>query len=271
MARVLLVAFEGVQTLDVTGPAEVFAAAARYHVELLSAGGGTVTTTSGIALHARDLSGVRVQPTDTVLVAGGNEDAIRRALEQPALLDFLRRAARVAARIGSVCSGAFLLASIGVLDGHAAATHWSACERLARAFPAIRVDPNAIFVREGRLWTSAGVTTGIDMALAMVEEDAGRVVADAIASRLVLYLRRPGFQSQFSEALLAQTERADPLAAAVGRLAFSFFSQASTFSGVSSDRRMPTNPAKGCGVGRSGFAMRRPGEDRAGDGLATGS
>ena len=216
MARVLLVAFEGVQTLDVTGPAEVFAAAARYHVELLSAGGGTVTTTSGIALHARDLSGVRVQPTDTVLVAGGNEDAIRRALEQPALLDFLRRAARVAARIGSVCSGAFLLASIGVLDGHAAATHWSACERLARAFPAIRVDPNAIFVREGRLWTSAGVTTGIDMALAMVEEDAGRVVADAIASRLVLYLRRPGFQSQFSEALLAQTERADPMAAAVG-------------------------------------------------------
>ncbi|MEZ4220486.1 MAG: DJ-1/PfpI family protein [Polyangiaceae bacterium] len=220
MPRVLLVAFEGAQTLDVTGPAEVFAAAARqglsYRVELLSVGGGLVNTSSGIALDARDLSAVRPRSTDTVLVAGGNEGAVRRAMADPLLLDFLRRAARVAGRVGSVCSGAFLLARIGVLDGHAAATHWSACDRLARAFPKVRVDRNAIFLREGKLWTSAGVTTGIDMALAMVEEDSDRSVSDAIASQLVLYLRRPGFQSQFSAALLAQATRADTLATAIG-------------------------------------------------------
>jgi transcriptional regulator GlxA family with amidase domain len=110
-----------------------------------------------------------------------------------------------------VCSGAFLLAAAGILDGKRATTHWSACDRLATFRPQVTVDRNAIFVRDGSVWTSAGVTTGIDMALAMVEDDHGRAVADAIAGRLVLYVRRPGFQSQFSDALVAQSTGSDPL------------------------------------------------------------
>jgi transcriptional regulator GlxA family with amidase domain len=115
----------------------------------------------------------------------------------------------------SVCSGAFLLAAAGILDGKRATTHWSAVARLARLFPAIEVDGNAIFVRDGSVWTSAGVTTGIDMALAIVEDDLGAATADWIAAQLVLYVRRPGFQSQFSDALVAQTSSSDPLGPAI--------------------------------------------------------
>jgi transcriptional regulator GlxA family with amidase domain len=127
----------------------------------------------------------------------------------------VRRAAPIVARVASVCSGAFVLAAAGLLDGLTAATHWSACEALARFRPAVAVDRDAIFVRTGKVWTSAGVTTGIDMALAMLEEDCGRACADAAASRLVLYARRPGFQSQWSDALLAQATAGDPLAPAI--------------------------------------------------------
>jgi transcriptional regulator GlxA family with amidase domain len=114
-----------------------------------------------------------------------------------------------------VCSGAFVLAAAGLLDGRRAATHWIGAEALQREYPAVSVDKNAIFVRDGSVWTSAGVTTGIDMALAIVEEDHGRALADALAAYLVLYVRRPGFQSQFSAALVAQTEASDPLGAAI--------------------------------------------------------
>ena len=113
--------------------------------------------------------------------------------------------------MGSVCDGAFILASAGILDGKRAATHWYSCERLARLYPRVQVDREAIFVRDGRIWTAAGVSTGIDMALAMVEEDHGRRLADTVASHLVLFARRPGFQSQFSEELVAQTLASDPL------------------------------------------------------------
>jgi transcriptional regulator GlxA family with amidase domain len=146
-----------------------------------------------------------------VLVAGGADKAIAAAANDRALLGWLARAARVVRRIGSVCDGAFIVASAGLLDGRRAATHWSSCDRLARSYPHVEVDKEAIFVRDGRVWTSAGVSTGIDMALAMVEEDHGQKLADAIAAHLVLYARRPGFQSQFSETLVAQTSVADPL------------------------------------------------------------
>jgi transcriptional regulator GlxA family with amidase domain len=209
--RVILVAFEGAQGLDVFGPAEVFAAA-RYPVVLAASSARSVRATSGIALRTRELSSLRPRAEDTVLVVGGEELAIRAALASAPLLAWLGRAARVVRRIGSVCSGAFVLARAGVLDGRRAATHWSACDRLAAYFPGVQVDKESIFVRDGRVWTSAGVTTGIDMALAMVEEDQGRRVADEIASRLVLYARRPGFQSQFSETLVAQASASDPLA-----------------------------------------------------------
>jgi transcriptional regulator GlxA family with amidase domain len=154
----------------------------------------------------------RPRPPDTVLVAGGDDDGVRAALHDTDLVMWMARASHRVRRIGSVCSGAFVLARAGVLDGKRVATHWSACDLLAEFRPQLHVDPNAIFVQQGRVWTSAGVTTGIDMALAMVEEDHGPRVADAIAARLVLYVRRPGFQSQFSEALVAQREASAPFA-----------------------------------------------------------
>jgi transcriptional regulator GlxA family with amidase domain len=132
-----------------------------------------------------------------------------------ALRRWLVRASAVVRRLTSVCSGAFVLAAAGLLDGKRATTHWAACDQLARRFPRIEVDRNAIFLEQGRIWTSAGVTTGIDMALAIVEQDLGRELADAVAAHLVLYVRRPGFQSQFSDALVAQTSSADPLGPAI--------------------------------------------------------
>jgi transcriptional regulator GlxA family with amidase domain len=220
--RVIVVAFEGVQTLDVTGPAEVFAAATRiagagagYTVTVAAIGGGERTTSCGLPIRTADLRRIRPRARDLVVVAGGGGGPIAAAMTDRALLAWLRRAHAVAARTTSVCSGAFLLAAAGLLDGKRATTHWSACERFAQRFPAVTVDPDAIFVADGKVWTSAGVTTGIDMALALVEEEHGRQVADAIAARLVLYLRRPGFQSQFSELLVAQTEGADPLGPAI--------------------------------------------------------
>jgi transcriptional regulator GlxA family with amidase domain len=217
MARVVIVAFEGVQGLDVLGPAEVFAGVKRLFggtgdvVVVASARGGRVRATSGVRVSTTRLAAIRPRRTDTVLVAGGEEAGLRAAIASRPLVAWVAGAARTVRRIGSVCSGAFVLAQAGVLDGHRVATHWSACQALAAFRPQLTVDPNAIFVQEGRVWTSAGVTTGIDMALAMVEEDHGRRVADAIAARLVLYVRRPGFQSQFSETLVAQTESSDPL------------------------------------------------------------
>jgi transcriptional regulator GlxA family with amidase domain len=221
MPRVIVVVFEGVQTLDASGPAEVFAAAGRvrgkpaYQIVYAAMGGGRLTTSSSLAIAATDLRSIRPQSTDTVVVAGGDDAPILDVLRDTQLTDWLRRAAPVVARMTSVCSGAFLLAAAGVLDGKRATTHWIACDRLATMFPKVEVDGNAIFVREGRVWTSAGVTTGIDMALAMVEDDHGRELADAIAARLVLYVRRPGFQSQFSDALVAQTAKSDPLGPAI--------------------------------------------------------
>jgi transcriptional regulator GlxA family with amidase domain len=221
MRRVLVVAFEGAQTLDVTGPAEVFAAASRalgrpvYEVVFASMGGGERVSSSGLPMRTRDLARQRVRRDDTVIVAGGEESAIRDAIADARLLAWLRRATGRVRRMASVCSGAFILAAAGILDGKRAATHWEGCDRLARLFPRVTVDPNAIFLVDGKCWTSAGVTTGIDMALAMVEQDHEPALADRVAARMVLYVRRPGFQSQFSDAQVAQTEGSDPLGPAI--------------------------------------------------------
>lgn len=221
MPRVIIIAFEGVQTLDVTGPAEVFAGAGRalgrahYDVVVAATGGGERTMSCALPFRTRDLRALRPRADDTVIVAGGDERALRAAAADRALLAWLRRAAPVVARTASVCSGAFLLAATGLLDGKRATTHWSACDALARRFPAVTVDRNAIFVVDGGVWTSAGVTTGIDMSLAIVEQDLGAHIADAIAARLVLYVRRPGYQSQWSDALVAQQTAKDPLAPAI--------------------------------------------------------
>lgn len=225
MSTVYLVTYPGAQSLDVTGPAEVFGSAARlgagaevgtgsgaYDVVVAAPGGGAIPLTSGLTLVCRDLATIRPVGNDTVLVGGGDEGAIRAAHLQGQIVPFLAGVAGTVRRLGSVCSGAFFLASAGLLDGRRVATHWSACERLARFRPTVQVDRDAIYLRNGTLWTSAGVTTGIDMALAMVEEDHGSGLADAVAAQLVLHARRPGFQSQFSDALLAQRDEGSRLA-----------------------------------------------------------
>ncbi|HET9158428.1 MAG TPA: helix-turn-helix domain-containing protein [Myxococcaceae bacterium] len=215
--RVLLVGYRDADGLDLFGPAEVFAEAVRqlgapaYELVMSSVGGGEMMLTSGISVAAVDLISVRPQTTDIVIVAGGADEATDAASRDRVLLAWLSRASRTVSRMSSVCDGAFVLASAGLLDGRRAATHWYSCERLARLHPKVHVDREAIFVRDGRVWTAAGVSTGIDMALAMVEEDHGRKLADAVAAHLVLFLRRPGFQSQFSEELVAQTQASDPL------------------------------------------------------------
>src|SRR5262245_58021799 len=215
--RVLLLGYDGADGLDLFGPAEVFAGASRrleapvYNVIVAAAAGRSMVLTSGASVAARELATLRPQTADTVLVAGGDDRAIAVAAANATLRRWLVRAARVVRRIGSVCDGAFILASAGILDGKRATTHWSSCERLARRYPTVDVDRQAIFAHDGRVWTSAGVATGIDMALAMVEEDHGRPLADIVAAHLVLHIRRPGFQSQFSDELVAQTSASDPL------------------------------------------------------------
>lgn len=221
MPRVVILVFDRCQSLDVFGPAEVFAAAnghlgrTAYELVFASTAGGLVTTTAHCALTSEPLAKVRPRATDTVLVAGGERAGVDAAMADVVLLGWLRRAAPAVARIGSTCTGSFVLAAAGLLDGRPAATHWSACERLQAFRPAVAVDRESIFVRDGRIWTSAGVTTGIDMSLAMVEADHGRAIADSIAAELVLYTRRPGYQSQWSDALVAQVDEQDELAGAI--------------------------------------------------------
>ena len=203
--RIVIVAFPGVQALDVTGPAEVFSAAARlghaaYEVTLAAPNGEPVATSSGFQfLPNASLDAAVQEPIDTLVIAGGM--GVGDALRDEALIDWIKAAAKQARRTTSVCNGAFLLAQAGLLDGRRATTHWAACDELARRHPAVEVDPDPIFVRDGDVATSAGVTAGIDLALALVEEDAGAEAARDVARWLVLFLQRPGGQAQFSSGL----------------------------------------------------------------------
>jgi transcriptional regulator GlxA family with amidase domain len=204
--RVVIVAYEGCQLLDVTGPAAVFGAANEgrshqvYDVTIVSPDGGAVVTNCGVALQSRRIGG---QP-DTLLVAGGSR-GLKAATMRPDLRRWLRKVAPKTRRYGSVCTGAFVLAAAGLLDGKRVATHWASCQRLAERYATLDVDADSLYVVDGRVWTSAGVTTGIDMALALVEADLGAAMANLIARHFVLYARRPGYQSQFSPLLQAQT------------------------------------------------------------------
>jgi transcriptional regulator GlxA family with amidase domain len=194
-----------VQSLDVTGALEVFAHSG-YQIRTASLGGGMVRTTSGLRITPDDdLRTAR--PADLLLVPGG-----RGARERnPELVAWLRQHARRSGRLASVCTGAFLLAEAGLLDGRRVATHWEYCSLLAERYPGLRVDPEPIFIRDGNVITSAGVTAGIDLALALVEEDRGRDEALRIARQLVVFLRRPGNQAQFSTQLAAQMASREPL------------------------------------------------------------
>jgi len=221
--HVAILTYPGGQTLDVTGPFEVFATANRfapattgretaaapaYSIEVLAPQAGPVAMHSGLELVAARGYGAVRGPLDTLIVAGGDA---RRAAQDARLLRWLTRLEPRVRRLASVCTGAFILAAAGILDGRTVATHWASTAALARRYPRVSVDADALFVRDGHVYTSAGVTAGMDLALALVEDDLGRGVALNVARQLVLFLKRPGGQSQFSTHLAAQMIDQGPL------------------------------------------------------------
>ncbi len=210
---VVAVVFDGLQPLDVVGPLEVLHRAtqqlteagrpgAGYDVVLASLDGAPVTSDSGLTLGVhRSLRSIVADdtPVDTLLIAGGY--GVQQEAQRPEMLAAVTALADRARRVAGVCSGAFILGAAGLLDGHRAVTHWSRCDLLADLFPDVDVDPDPIFIRDGKIWTSAGVTAGMDLTLALVEDDHGVTVAHETASFLVMFTRRPGGQSQFSAAM----------------------------------------------------------------------
>lgn len=215
---VALPLYPGMQSLDAVGPGQVFASAnlalnaQAYRVVFVASKSGAVPTSACFALSAQRFSEVAPDSVDTLIVPGGDDPGIRAAIANKRFMGWLREAARHSRRVCSVCTGAFLLAATGKLDGLRVATHWQSTALLKQMFPGLDVDEQAIYVNDGKYWTSAGVTTGIDMALALLEEDVGRTVAMAVARQLVVYMRRPGHQTQFSSTLAAQSTRDDRLA-----------------------------------------------------------
>jgi transcriptional regulator GlxA family with amidase domain len=218
--QIVVVGFPGVNALDVIGPLEVFSSAGKltspgpdgaeaYAVAVAAREAGPLETQSSVRLVASRALRTLRGPIDTLLVAGGLGTS--EALRDRPLLASLRHLAPRVRRLGAVCTGSFLLAEAGLLDGRQATTHWMWCSTLAERYPRVRVDPDPIFVRDGNVYTSAGVTAGMDLALALVEEDLGRDVALRVARQLVLFLRRPGGQSQFSAQLAVQAADRQPL------------------------------------------------------------
>ena len=245
--RVGIVVFDGVTMLDVSGPSEVLHQVTRvaernaepalkpgpgpgprprprprpkpepapepYELVLVSPHGGPVVTASGLTLTGSVTPADAAPPLDTVIVAGG--DRLAAPPLDPALQETVAQVAAGARRVASVCTGAFVLADLGLLDDRRATTHWRQAERLARRYPRVHVEPDAIHVRDGRYLTSAGISAGIDLTLALVEEDHGAEVARAVARELVVFMQRPGGQSQFSTALTTPPPHTDPLRALI--------------------------------------------------------
>ncbi len=218
--QIAILLYPGVQSLDFAGPLEVFAGAQRliegsgrrergYEIELLSADGRPLRTSSGLTVTPHASLAAAPEEIDTLIVAGGY--GRKQAAADSTVLEWIARTSATARRTASVCTGAFLLAAAGLLDGRRATTHWASAAELADRYPAVEVDPEPIFLRDGPIWTSAGVTAGMDLALALVEEDLDRDAALQIARHLVLFLRRPGNQAQFSATLSAQEPAREPL------------------------------------------------------------
>jgi len=209
--RIDILAFPDVQLLDVSGPLQVFASAnelslasgasAPYTARVIATAAGEIQSTAGLGLFAQPLPAAD-QATDTLIIAGGR--GVHPASKDAAQVAWVRERASQCRRVASVCTGAFLLAAAGLLDERRAVTHWAHCEQLGHRYPAVRVDPAPIFIRDGSVWTSAGVTAGIDLALALVEDDLGRALALDVARELVVFLKRPGGQAQFSATLSLQ-------------------------------------------------------------------
>jgi transcriptional regulator GlxA family with amidase domain len=212
----MVLAFEGVQLLDVAGPVQTFASAneiakdangAPYRIVVASRDGGPFRTSAGLPLLTEPFAtATRKGSIDTLILPGG--PGVHAALKDSRIINWVRRQLS-STRIASVCTGAFLLAETGALAGRRVTTHWKSCNRLQQHYPDVRVDPDPIYVHDGRIWTSAGITAGIDLCLALIEEDLGRSIAMQVARHLVVFLNRPGGQSQFSAPLEAQAVAAD--------------------------------------------------------------
>ncbi len=222
---VVVLGFEGCLSLDVTGPLEVFAEANEavqrtrsraqgYGVRFAGPSSAPVRAESGLQLlpdvSLEELARARAPAIDTLVIAGG-KGARQVASRDPEVARLVRRVATRARRVTSVCSGAFVLAATGLLSQRRATTHWAYCDELSQRFPKVRVERDPIYVRDGRYWTSAGVTAGMDLALALVEADLGRKLSLLVARWLVMFVRRAGGQSQFSEPLKAQSAERAPL------------------------------------------------------------
>ena len=209
---VVLLAYEEMNLLDLTGPLQTLATASRrfsgdgpplYNITVASAEGGLVTTSAGLPVMTSSLAELDPGAIDTLIAPGGCAGDEYRAPE--ALIAWVRENGPKARRLCSVCTGAFLLAAAGLLDGRRVATHWEWGDRLTRLHPPVRLDADRIFVRDGAVWTSAGVTAGIDLTLALIEDDFGHRIAIETARQLVMFMKRAGGQSQFSVPLAAQS------------------------------------------------------------------
>jgi transcriptional regulator GlxA family with amidase domain len=214
--RIVFVIFPDFQSLDLTGPFEVFTGAnqrlgrAAYQLTTVATTAGPVRSNSGLTITAsRSIRDVTPTELDTLIVAGGS--GVMQAKDDPELIAWLSEVAKRCSRVVSVCTGTFLLAAAGVVVDERVTTHWAYADQLGREYPTLTVDPDPIFIRNGNVWTSAGVTSGIDAALAMVEEDHGSDVAQTVARWLVMFLRRPGGQSQFAASVWAEPAVPGPI------------------------------------------------------------
>ena len=226
LRRIGFVVYDGANILDLAGPLQVFATASEqaeqfgagrsYETHILSAAGGPVRCSAGPAIETDPLDRFEPAELDTLLVVGGH--GAFEAGADPRLLDWLRRRGPEYRRIGSVCTGTFVLAAAGLMQGRRVVTHWDYIDRFRSSFPHIRVESDAIYCEDGPIWTSAGVTAGLDMALALVERDLGHDLALRTARRLVFYLHRPGGQSQFSVHLEARSVRSAHLQKVIDRI-----------------------------------------------------
>ena len=208
--RIIIVIFNGFEILDLSGPASVFSASSRlnpkknYEVIVVSSQFTTVTCDVCITVNCKTVGDIKISKSDTILVVGANEQSLTKASNDKVLIRWLSQNANNALRFGSICSGTFLLGAAGLINHRKVTTHWAACKKLKRHYPTAKVNPDSLYVQDQNLWTSAGIASGIDMALALVEQDCGTTQKNEVAKWLVVYSHRPGYQSQFSSLLKAQ-------------------------------------------------------------------
>ena len=208
--KIYFLVYPGFELLDLAGPSSVFEMAntvsgnAKYCLEVISPQGGLIKSGCGITIKTKPINKIRISRHDTILVVGAEKKHLRVILKESPTFLWLKKSSQISARFGSVCTGAFILATCGLLDSKHATTHWEGRSQFSKSFPKVILEADKLYVQDGNLWTSAGVSTGIDMSLAIVESDLGTSIKTQIAKRLVIYSHRKGNQTQFSDVLLAQ-------------------------------------------------------------------